>query len=206
MGPRTARDPSTSFVVLTCGGVTGILRPSESRLPPVLLKPDMRSISPAGRAVRVAAVFLPLFATAACTSSMLAARVDRELGVSRYARVPADSVRVVWIVRGPAWRASLDDTLAAPYEELASIETLGVGHDAAADALAALRRRVGEAGGNVALVHDVRKDPVPPYTRATGVALRTLPPMPDAVARCASLAAAPDSAGFRVAVCREAAR
>jgi tetratricopeptide (TPR) repeat protein len=137
---------------------------------------------------------------------MLAARVDRELVDRGYARVPADSVRVVRLVPGPAWRAALDDTLAAPYEELASIETLGVGHDAAADALAALRRRVGEAGGNVALVRDVRKDPVPPYTRASGLALRTLPPMPDAVAHCASLAAAPDSAGFRVAVCREATR
>lgn len=141
----------------------------------------------------------------ACTSGMLTARVDRELGAGRHAALPADSVRVVRIVPGPDVWASLGDTLAVPYEELASIETLGVGRSAAADALAALRRRAGETGGDVVAVLYVRPDAVPPYTRATGWALRTLPPMPDAAVRCATLDA-PDSAGARVVACREAAR
>ena len=155
--------------------------------------------------------FLLIVALPACTSSMLAARVEPELGVARYAPLPADSVRVVRLSFQPDWQLSLGDSLAGPYEELASIETLGVGRTAADDALAALRRRVGETGGNVAAVLYVRADPVPPYTRAAGQALRTLPPMPDAAARCARLdAVGSDSVAARVAArvaaCREAAR
>ena len=140
----------------------------------------------------------------ACTSGMLGARVDRELGVARHAALPADSVRVVQLPSGP-WEGALEDSLGRPYEQLASVETYGVGKHASADALAALRRRVGEAGGDVAALSYVRPDPVPPYTRASGYALRTLPPMPDAAARCATLTS-PDSAGARVVACREAAR
>jgi len=156
--------------------------------------------------------FLLLLALPACTSSMLAARVEPELGAGRHAPLPADSVRVLRLPFQPDWQLSLGDSLAGPYEELASIETLGVGRTAADDALAALRRRVGEAGGNVAAVLYVRPDPVPPYTRASGQALRTLPPMPDAAARCARLDAFDgasfdrDSSAARVVACREAAR
>lgn len=141
---------------------------------------------------------------AACTSSMLAARVDRNLGVGSYAPLPADSVRLVEVRYGPGWQEAMDSAVGGPYEALASIDTRGVGKSAAADAVAALRRRVGESGGNVAALLYVRPE-APPYTVASGYALRLRPPMADAAERCARLVA-PDSAGERVVACREAAR
>jgi hypothetical protein len=156
--------------------------------------------------MRLPTLFAAFALLSACGRVPLASDVYPKLGVDRFAPVPADSVRVLELDNSPDWQPRLTDSIGAPYEVLASVQTLGAGGDAAADrARAAFRRRVGELGGNVAAILWVRKDAVPPYTRAYGDAIRVLPSMPDAPLRCRRLAAT-DSAGARVVACREAAR
>ena len=142
---------------------------------------------------------------AACSHVPLASELYPELGVGRYAPVPADSVRVVELGRSEDWQLRVADSIGAPYEVLASVQTLGAGGNAAADARAAFRRRVGGIGGNLAAILVVEKERATPYTHAWGDAIRVLPPMPDAASRCGRHDA-PDSAGVRVVACREAAR
>ena len=154
---------------------------------------------------RSSALAVAILLLTGCSHVPLASDVHRRLGVGRYAALPADSVRVVELRRAPGWQAQLADSVGGPYEVLAAVRTLGAGGDAAADARAAFRRRVGEVGGNVAALLAVEKEPATPYTHAEGDAVRALPPMPDAALRCDRLDA-PDSAGARVVACREASR
>ena len=154
---------------------------------------------------RSSALAVAVLLLTGCSHVPLASDVHRRLGVGRYAALPADSVRVVELRRAPGWQAQLADSVGGPYEVLAAVRTLGAGGDAAADARAAFRRRVGEVGGNVAALLAVEKEPATPYTHAEGDAVRALPPMPDASLRCDRLDA-PDSAGARVVACREASR
>ena len=116
-----------------------------------------------------------------------------------------DSVRTLRAVTGLPLDAWLADSVGAPYIPLARIRALGAGRDAATEATESLRAHAARLGANAVVIHDVRKQPVGPYTAAAGLGIRVLPPMPDAAARCASLAA-PAHAAARIVACREAIR
>jgi hypothetical protein len=150
---------------------------------------------------------LPL---AACTSGAYHARVDLEPGVVRAGPLPLDSIReIAPPAPGPRWQERLTDRIGGPYEVLASIDATS----ATVRALELGRRRMREEtarlGGNAMVVLGATRDARGPYTSTRGQALRLLPPMPDAAARCLAPFAAPISpanTAAHVVACREFGR
>lgn len=146
-------------------------------------------------------IVVPLLGACAHT---LHSEARPKLGATRYAPTQPDSLLVLDFSR-PMPRS--DDSVAAalgtPFEDLGDVEAYGPGSGerGRSVALASLRRRAAELGADVLVLRGIAYGP-PPYTTADGNAVRRLPPMPDAAARCDTL----PSSLERAIACREAAR
>lgn len=154
--------------------------------------------------------FAPMFAAllplAACTPGMFHAEIDRPAGAPELAPGDPSLVREVAAPHpGPDVDERLTAAIAAPYQVLAVVDAIGAGGRAVKLGRERLRNETARLGGNAMVVLDVRKESAGPYTHVYGYALRVLPPMADAGARCAALQR-PDSAAAAVVACREAAR
>ncbi|HEY0997266.1 MAG TPA: hypothetical protein VGD77_14825, partial [Gemmatimonadaceae bacterium] len=133
-------------------------------------------------------VLATLLGTTACTPGMFHATVDPPAGAPVLA--PSDPA-MVRELPAPAPGPDLDERLtalvAAPYELLAVIDAAGAGGRAERLGRERLRNETARLGGNAMVVLGVRPEAAGPYTHTWGYALRVLPAMADAGARCAAL-------------------